>query len=690
MLTRMQLVAGGMFTLFTRGLAFWLALRSRGRLNSRTMRLAWGFLAAALAIWLLGDLWVVGTRLLTGASPTVPSVANLLYLAGYFAMVGCLAAFPAPQIDRFIRLRALLDVVILAAALMAVSWLVFVQPVAQVGMISATTLTWLAQPPVFDLILLSLCMRQLLLNIGRRAARSFALLGAGLSLLAIADLAASYNLLLGDGGDTLVVAAALGAGNLLMGYGAHVVPGDQGETASSSTTTRLALRLEALLPVILTYVVVGFTLFNWWVQGEVDRPALAASVVLSLLLVARQGVILGQRELRRHTALVNATGDLAFIARQDGQVELANPALRQALGIGQEAPAPPLQDFLMFERMLDDILRRSRSGGWSGEAAVLRPDGVPLPVSLTLNPVPQGIDAAPMLAGVAHDLTDIKEREVALRQALADVAEARAELLTLNASLEDKVKDRTLALEATVADLARLNEELKALDQLKTEFVSLVSHELRAPLTNIRTGIELLLGAYPDVPDRMRESLALVNGETRRLSRFVETILDVSALEAGHFGLQLGPVDVERIARLAAAGFPEAIAGGRIQIASTPAPAALADESALQSVFFHLLDNALKYASSGPVEVSYIERQPHLEIAVRDHGPGIPEDELQRVFDIFHRLDSRDAREVYGHGLGLHLVRRLLLAMGGDVRAEAAEGGGLRMVLWLPLANEAP
>jgi signal transduction histidine kinase len=72
--------------------------------------------------------------------------------------------------------------------------------------------------------------------------------------------------------------------------------------------------------------------------------------------------------------------------------------------------------------------------------------------------------------------------------------------------------------------------------------------------------------------------------------------------------------------------------------------------------------------------------------SVSDRGPGIPESDRERVFDMFHRLDSSDAQEVYGHGLGLHLVRRLLQAMGGGIRAEAADGGGARLVFWLPRA----
>ena len=116
----------------------------------------------------------------------------------------------------------------------------------------------------------------------------------------------------------------------------------------------------------------------------------------------------------------------------------------------------------------------------------------------------------------------------------------------------------------------------------------------------------------------------------------------------------------------------------------------VADEQSLTSIVFHLLDNALKYALSGDVEVGAEAEEEGLQVWVTDEGPGIPVDERQAVFDRFHRLDTSDSREVYGHGLGLHLCRQLVEAMGGwieagefrrgrsqaDILAASGQGGG--------------
>jgi len=675
--------------LTTRLLALWQATVARKRLTGRIERQALGFLAACLAMLALADAWVLGWRIWTGEPPLIPSLAELFVLAAYMALVSFLIVFPAPLIERFGRARTLLDVLILSLSVFTLAWVAFVQPISGVGLAPPTRLAWLALAPVFDLILLGLCLRQVLLYAGRKEARAFAAFGAGLTLLTLGDLAHTTNSLLGEPRWGLFIGAGAIVANLVVGWGARLLPATRHDPRERTSRTALAWRLEALLPIALTFIVVGFTVFNWWSTTAIDWLAVGASVLLSLLVGARQGVVAGQRELRQHAALVNAAADMAFVVTTDGKMLLANPALTHALGRPEAASDLALADFLHAAEDVPAVLRRAHASGWSGEATVQTGAAGAIPVLLTLSPVPQGQQGPPMLAGIAHDLTAIKERERALRAALADVAAARAELQILNEDLELKVKERTQELEQTVADLARLNEELKALDELKTEFVSLVSHELRAPLTNIRTGIELLLGGGAHLPQGAEETLALVQGEARRLTRFVETILDVSALEAGKFSLRLKPVDLRMIARNAVAGFSDAQARARIRLAIPDSMNDLtADEAALQSVLFHLLDNALKYAPEGEIEVS-AEMQPGIgQVRVRDHGSGIPDDDDERIFDIFHRLDSRDSREVYGHGLGLHLVRRLLEAMNGGIRAEHPPGGGLCMLFWLPAASD--
>jgi PAS domain S-box-containing protein len=442
--------------------------------------------------------------------------------------------------------------------------------------------------------------------------------------------------------------------------------------------------------VVFTYAVAGLTVLDWRFSGRLDWGGLGVAAVLTLLLFLRQGAIVGQSEMRRYAAVVNASTDLSFISEADGRLRLANPALRRAVGAQLAGEPASLMDFLSPDVPADRLLRQSLVEGWEGEVSFRRRDGASFPVSLSLIPVHDERRPEPILVGTAHDLTSVKEREIDLRAALSQLASAQRDLEALNRGLELKVEARTRELADTVANLEQVNQDLQALDRLKSEFVTLVSHELRAPLTNIRGGVELILAGYPEERTAVRETLSLVMAETDRLARFIEAILDLSALEAGKFPIRLETLDVDEVARMACARFPEFAEGRLLYRVPGGLPRVVADERALTSVLFHLLDNARKYAPLGDIRVDAVADEEKVYVSVSDTGPGIPPQERERVFEIFHRLDSSDAREVYGHGLGLHLARRLLVAMDGNIWADEAPGGGARLTFWLPRAPEAP
>jgi signal transduction histidine kinase len=114
----------------------------------------------------------------------------------------------------------------------------------------------------------------------------------------------------------------------------------------------------------------------------------------------------------------------------------------------------------------------------------------------------------------------------------------------------------------------------------------------------------------------------------------------------------------------------------------------VADERAFTSVLFHLLDNAFKYAPDGEIAVETLAGQGLVQVRVVDQGPGIPLELQNKVFDKFERLNAADDRDVYGHGLGLYMARRLLQAQGGDISAGNRETGGAYFTFWLPVAED--
>jgi signal transduction histidine kinase len=305
---------------------------------------------------------------------------------------------------------------------------------------------------------------------------------------------------------------------------------------------------------------------------------------------------------------------------------------------------------------------------------------------LSLNPVVTESGRV-LIAGVAYNLSDQIRQRNAIQAAYDELHAVHLQLEELNTGLERKVAERTANLMDAYRRLEEQNKVLQELDQLKSDFVSMVSHELRNPLNNLGGGLELLL-ARPKSRGGDQATLALMQAEVRRLTRFVESILDVSAIEAGRLELhpaRLSLVPIfEQLKKYP--GSPED--AGRIQFELQPdLPDVLAAQTALESVLRHLVDNAIKYAPAGPVVVSASRDGGQVCIRVRDFGPGIAEDKKKLLFERFQRLDAKDSQSIYGYGLGLYLSRRLLGEMGSTLTFDTPEDGGARFSFSLQVAD---
>jgi signal transduction histidine kinase len=431
----------------------------------------------------------------------------------------------------------------------------------------------------------------------------------------------------------------------------------------------------------LIYAVIGFLILDWWFTRVIDIFALQTTIVLAILLIARQAALVGQSELLRYAELVNATADMAFICDQEGKIVLDNPSLREAIGTSSHVESiPDLDQILITGETIDSIFSSASVTGWVGEVQFRNIEGDTFPASLSLIPIQDERHRRVLFAATAHDLSSVKRRENELTQ---------KDLQLLNEQLENKVEVRTHELSEMVDHLAELNEELKELDTMKTEFVALVSHELRAPLTNIRTGLEVVLDGSRGIESGTRKSLDLILTETDRLGEFVETILDLSALEAGRFPIQLRPLSLQEVIREVYSSFEKQEGGERIRLSVLEdTPYVLADDQGVRSVLYHLLDNAIKYTSKGDIILSTSSDKDRVTTAISDSGPGIPVEEREKVFDMFYRMDSRDSRAVYGRGLGLNLARRFLEVMDGGIEIAQSKSQGTEVRFWLPVSTD--
>ncbi len=457
---------------------------------------------------------------------------------------------------------------------------------------------------------------------------------------------------------------------------------------------RILQRIQSLLPIISVILLGWFALINWQLNGQYDPLSLWGTAILGLGLLVRQGFQAGENAMEQYARLVNSIAEPAFVCDEHGKLRLVNIAFLQISGISQSSVLNQhLNSFFGFSRediaWLNELLKLSKTNNEissSREVSLRTVTNESIPVLLTLRSVESGYQQKLAYAGTAHDLRLQKQQQSDLLVAYAEVENARNDLEKLNADLEQRVHEKTFDLQDAYRTLEEQNKTLQQLDQLKSDFVSLVSHELRAPLTNIRGGIELLLATSFQQPERITTTLQRVQSEILRLSKFTETILDLSALDANRLPLYPEPLDLKVTVQLLQQYFSQTPSGERIiwQI-SEPAPIILADEKALHSVIFHLLDNALKYAPQGEITVSESLADNMVCIQVRDEGPGIAEESLSFLFQRFYRGNMADSQTVYGHGLGLYMVKRFVEAMNGSVQAENLKPHGTMFTVKLPL-----
>ncbi len=655
------------------------------------LRQAWMFFGLGGLLWTIGQALAAVYDLSFRAPAPLPSLVEPIRLAGYVAIGLGLFSYPLGLAERFGRLRLRLDMAVTSGAGAALAWLVVIRPVLDPA-VEPVQVFWATIYPALDLVLLLILVTVFLASRAALVHRALAVLGAALAVFFLADLARAYLVLQGEYRPSGAIGLGWLLGFGLLGLTALVQRAQlaRGAPPPKERWQRLRTNMQALLPVAATVVLSWYALLDLRSTGPTDRIGLWVAALLALVLIARQGVMAGELELRQYTWLVASAADPAFICDGDGRLQLVNPALLAATGYTAEALRRKPATILFAAGVLPlgpgQALATVYASGWSGEIAWRRRDGSEFPVHLALRPVAADVRGGAALVGTAHDLSQVKSQEANLRAAYEDAAAARRALEDLNSQLEAKVDEETQNLSQAYMRLAAQHDALLTLDQLKSEFVSLVSHELRAPLTNVSGGIELVLASPNNLPDRTRRTLNLVQSEIHRLTDFVETILDLSALEAGRLRLDSGPVDV-RLVGVAVAQLLEGRPEGERLHLNLPEvlPLAQGDERALTSVLFHLVDNALKYAPEGEVSVEAHAAAGRLEVWVRDHGPGMPDNMLEAVFDKFERVNDADNRSIYGHGLGLYIARRLLIAQGGDIRAANAAGGGARFTFWLPI-----
>jgi signal transduction histidine kinase len=252
-----------------------------------------------------------------------------------------------------------------------------------------------------------------------------------------------------------------------------------------------------------------------------------------------------------------------------------------------------------------------------------------------------------------------------------------------------------LLMLAAVAALIRYTRRAQRLAQLQMDFVAGVSHELRTPLTVIHTAGYNLQGKMAQNPKQVERYGALIEQESGRLTELVEQVLRFAGADAGRVMQEPEPLSIESLIQETMESSKAVMEGSHYVIEKkieSGLPLILGDATALQHALQNLLSNAAKYGTAGSNWIGIFaskatdKGRAMVEIRVADHGPGIPQDEQEHIFDPFFRGKRAVEDQVHGTGLGLNLVKKIVEAHGGTIRVKSEPMKGAEFIVLIPEA----
>lgn len=238
--------------------------------------------------------------------------------------------------------------------------------------------------------------------------------------------------------------------------------------------------------------------------------------------------------------------------------------------------------------------------------------------------------------------------------------------------------------------LTEVNSELELALKAKTDFLAMTSHEIRTPLNGIMGMTQVLL-ADQGLDSQTRERVNLVLGAGQTMQSLVDDLLDVAKMENGGITVTAAPADMRSILRDSVQFWQAEASAKGIGISfveAAPIPVVTTDAGRIRQVLFNLLANAIKFTPAGSITVTagWNDAQ-MIEISVEDTGVGIPEDQLETVFEAFHQVDNAMSRDFGGAGLGLAICRNIMTALGGTISVTSDVGRGSVFRLTLPVVG---
>jgi signal transduction histidine kinase len=238
-------------------------------------------------------------------------------------------------------------------------------------------------------------------------------------------------------------------------------------------------------------------------------------------------------------------------------------------------------------------------------------------------------------------------------------------------------------------EIAQKSRELEIASQHKSQFVANMSHELRTPLAAVLGYAELLQeGIYGAMPEKSLPILTRIRSNGKHLLGLINTVLDISKIEAGQFKLNLTEYALGSMVETVMSATESLAATKKLAFKTEVAeglPIGLGDEQRLTQVLLNLVGNAIKFTDAGEVRITVGAANGQFSLSVSDTGPGIPAEECEHIFEKFRQLDSSNTRAKGGTGLGLAIAREIVEMHGGRLWVESTLGRGSKFHMELPV-----
>ncbi len=651
-------VSDGGLVVFS-GLAAVTCARAAGA-RDRSQRFAWLLLAVAASCYTVGNTIWFYYQVLAPETQTFPGPADIFYVALVpFVVVGMLA-LPSRSLSAPGRARAVADGLIMAAALLFVSWILVVGPLFdQLGEASPLYLFVYLYYPLTDIVVISIAG---VLALRATGAERLPLLLVAVGFVAIgcADTGIGYLALQGKDAAGSGFDVGWTVGYMLLALAALVPVVRTQHRHAAADPRAMSRELLPYVPVTVVLVIIAAS-----PARLTDRRLVTIMISLAALVVVRHLLTLADnigltrdlenrvqqrtRELERltgqHQSILDSAGEGIIGVDRTSHVTFANPTAGEIIG----GPA---------EKLVGSVLQQ----------VLHLYDGEGAQVPEAHHPVP-----AAMAEGRTQTMIDAVHRRL-------DGAEVPIELTVTPRRDADEVTGAVV--------LIRDVTERRALDKMKDEFVSVVSHELRTPLTSVRGALGLLKGGLlADAPPKAQRMIAIAVESTDRLIRLINDILDIERIAAGNLAASRRDCSADDLVGRAMREMRGLAvqAGVTVDKPQSTERRLHADSDRIVQTLTNLLGNAIKFSPpGGTVRISAAEQDGSVLFTVSDDGRGIPADQLEAVFGRFIQIDSADTRDKGGTGLGLAICRGIVELHGGRIWAESAPGQGATFKVMLP------